>query len=310
MPYYTPDADDWVVQANSKLCAPPPKGATDPLLRYMSRQHRLTHFIGNVLDIAKRLDERTDLLAEVNEVIGGTAIDRENLFRYESVVQQDADVMGELLATRAIDDMLTYIAQLLGLLFSTRPETLAQSNAEFKLRDVLKYGDMREFLEYAIETEVRRLSYQGMRDLYRDIKSKLGFRLFEDDIDLNLAVKAVAIRNLHTHNNGVIDARFAFELPEYKGREGQKVDGYNPIFIHSFATMAAVGIDERAREKWQLPAGTTEVPHHCHRFPRRAVASRSAEGETHVFKIDDDVAAEMVRRIQAQNVLVNDPVDE
>ncbi|MEU0437245.1 hypothetical protein ABZ153_37710 [Streptomyces sp. NPDC006290] len=191
---------------------------------------------------------------------------REGLFQYERELRKDQETIDDLRTMRCTDHFLTYISQLLGLLFVENPHMLAQSNSEYRLKDVMRHPDMNAFLRHAAESEVRSLSYKGMRELYRDLKSKFGFRIFEDAGDLNFAVEAVAIRNLLVHNNGVIDSRFAAEVPKYAEDEGERVHHIKVGHIENFFVLAAVGIDKRAREKWGLPVGTLLVPHNCHRF--------------------------------------------
>ncbi|MER6836324.1 hypothetical protein ABT320_20455 [Streptomyces cellulosae] len=266
--YYTPDDPDWVHRAGRCLCGSPPVSASDPLRNFLANQHRIVHFFGDIFRLAQRMDKTLDLIFAEDRTESGESV-RGGLYNYEREMRKDQDIIDDLRAMRCVDHFLTYISQLLGLLFVENPHMLAHSNSEYKLKDVMRHADMDTFLRHAAESEVRSLSYKGMRELYRDVKSKFGFRIFEDAGDLNFAVEAVAIRNLLVHNNGIIDSRFKMELPKFADDEGERVRNFKAWHIENFFVLAAVDIDERARQKWGLPVGVTVVPHNCHRFASR-----------------------------------------
>ncbi|WP_158689400.1 hypothetical protein [Streptomyces viridosporus] len=265
MTYYTPGDPNWMHHAGKLLCGPIPVSATDPLRSFLANQHKLLHFFGGIFRLAQRMDQTLDVLFEEQTSESGRPL-REGMFQYEREMRKDQEIIDDLRVMRCVDHFLTYISQLLGLLFTENPHMLAHSNSEYKLKDVLRHPDMNAFLRHAAESEVRSLSYKGMRELYRDIKGKFGFRIFEDAGDLNFAVEAVAIRNLLVHNNGIIDSRFSSEVARFKGDEGNKVRSFHATHIETFFTLAAADIDERARLKWGLPAGSAEFSHECRRF--------------------------------------------
>jgi hypothetical protein len=191
--------------------------------------------------------------------------ERVELIKYEAILNEDKDLMAGLIANRSVDDFLTYVSHLMKLPFHTKPEIL-QATVQIKLADALRLPNRESIIQYAIDEYVQKLTYQSLRDLYRDLKNRTDFQLFTSPTWLNAAVEAVAIRNVLVHNNGLVDTRLAEIVQRYKGKEGQRVVDFNPTTLQSLLVLAVIDIDERARKKWGLPGGTMTVPHMCHRL--------------------------------------------
>lgn len=264
------------------LCGPPPAGATDPCLAFLANQHRFSHFIGGIFRVAKRMD------ATLEDLFPGEI--RSGLHRYEEVVKQDKDLIAELVVNRAVDDFLTYVAHLLRLLFETRPE-IVQTTVQVRLIDILRLPDRESVIQHAIDEYVQKMTFQSLGELYKDLKTKTGFQLFESPAGLNAAKEAVAIRNVLVHNNGIVNSGLARSVRRYDGRVGERVVDFNPLDLQGMLVIAAVDIDQRAKSKWSLPAGTQKVPHLCHRFDahRDKAKPRAASGE------DDSLAPDCER---------------
>jgi hypothetical protein len=183
------------------------------------------------------------------------------------LVEEYSDLVAELVLTRAVDDFLTYISHLMKLLFQRKPEIL-QTAVNVRLADILSLPDRDSVVQYAIDGYVRKLSYQSLSELYRDLKARTSFQLFTSETRLNAAMEAVAIRNVPVHNNGIVDTRIGDLVARYRGHEGRHVADFNAVGFRNQLILAVIDIDKRARAKWDLPGGTSEVPHLCHRFDR------------------------------------------
>ena len=182
-----------------------------------------------------------------------------------AVLQEQSDLVAEMIVTRTVDNFLTYIAHLMKLLFVQKPEIL-QDTGQVKLSDILKFADRGSIVQYAIDDYVRKMSYQSLNELCRDLKRKTSFNLFANEAVLKTAVEAVAIRNVLVHNNGLVDTRLAGLLRRYRGHEGHRVGDFDAVSVRNQLILAVVDMDRRALAKWNLPKGTTEVPHLCHSF--------------------------------------------
>jgi hypothetical protein len=249
---HTPELQD----PNRWLCGPSPENATDPCLAFLSNEHRFSHFLVGPFQMAQQIDAQSDMSAYQS---GGSQA------RVAAVVEEYGDLVAEMVLTRSVDDFLTYVSHLMKLLFQQKPEIL-QTTVHVRLDDILKLPDRDSVIQYAIDDYVRKLSFQSLGDLYRDLKARTSFRLFTSEALLNVAMEAVAIRNVLVHNNGMVDTRLVDLVPRYTGHEGHRVADFDAVGFRNNLILAVVDIDQRARSKWGLPAGSSAVPHLCHRF--------------------------------------------
>jgi hypothetical protein len=96
--------------------------------------------------------------------------------------------------TRIVDNYLTYVAELLALIFRTRPETM-RSEKQVSLRVVLSHDSMDDLIATLAEQQVERLSRAGLRELHDELSKSMGFALFEEPDARDGAARAVEIRN-------------------------------------------------------------------------------------------------------------------
>lgn len=94
-------------------------------------------------------------------------------------------LIGEVLVTRAVDSYLTYISELLSLVFRERPETL-RSKEQISVDFVLGFDSLEELQEAIAERRVERLAYRGMAELADWVRDTLGFTLVSDHERLRL----------------------------------------------------------------------------------------------------------------------------
>ena len=160
----------------------------------------------------------------------------------------------EMLLVRATDNFLTYIAELLALVFTTRPETL-KSNEMVRLEEILQHSTMEDLVQYLAERRVERLSYQGMKDLQKDLADRLGFELFLSDESLSRAIRIIEVRNLIVHNRGIVNRLFQTRTGDSTVAIGSpvKINLRNTMIEDlDFLAKSVVEMDERAAVKFGL----------------------------------------------------------
>jgi hypothetical protein len=163
---------------------------------------------------------------------------------------------------RAVDDFLTYLSDLVSLIFKTRPETLSSSEQQVPIAKILQYGTKDELIAALTEERVNALAYQGMTQLDADLKKRLKFDLFERKEDSVEAVRIVEIRNLIVHNRAIVNNTFINRLDRV-GIKGYTVGQgitLHPSIVRSEASFLferVLDMDHRAIEKFGLPT----VPH-------------------------------------------------
>jgi len=153
-----------------------------------------------------------------------------------------------------VDNFLTYISEVLTLIYRTKPEAL-RSSQTIKTEEVLRHKCMSDLVSALAERRVYELAYKGMADLNGELSRTLGFQLFTKASELQRAVTIVELRNLAVHNRSVVNAVF-LSRARLKGlKVGKEIPMNAEMLLAAVNFLGAIvtGIDERAGEKFDLP---------------------------------------------------------
>ena len=161
-------------------------------------------------------------------------------------------VIGMMLV-RGADNFLTYVSELLALVFTSRPETL-KSGETVRLDEILQHSTMDDLVKRLAERRVERLSYQGMRDLQKDLSEKLSFELFPSPESLVRAVRVIEIRNLLVHNRGIVNRAFQTKTGDSSVALGTliRLSPRDVVSELDFLARSVLEMDERAALKFGL----------------------------------------------------------
>jgi len=129
----------------------------------------------------------------------------------------------EMMLSRGVENFLTYLSELLSMIFRTRPETMRSSDT-VRLDAVLKHSSMDEFISYLAEKRVNQLSYQGMKELASYLSKRLSFTILPEAKDLDNAIRIIECRNLIVHNRGVVNAIFCERVAGVTTPVGEPLD--------------------------------------------------------------------------------------
>jgi len=200
-------------------------------------------------------ESSSEALAELGKLLGtaGTRDPRPD----EVWLQLHDSVIAEMLTARQVDNFLTYIVQLLTIVFAARPEML-RSHEHVRVDLVLSHPDKESLVRALIERRVDRLAYLGMRELEDDLQQRLGFSLFTTPGDLEAAVTLIETRNVIVHNRGIVSKIAASRAPTLAPELGKLVGlTSNKLTEHrAFFWKLVREIDDRAVKKFRLsPVG-------------------------------------------------------
>jgi len=178
-----------------------------------------------------------------------------------SEVRSFGGLMDELVLAKTVDNFLTYISELLALIYKTKPSMLKSAEQE-RLDFILQYKTMDELASAIAEKRVERLAYLGLRDLDDYIESQMKFRLFENDEERQMAALIVEYRNLLSHNRGVVSNISARRFPQLAAQVGKRISMTHEELrdLRQFLEHSVVDIDVRAAEKFTLPAAIFPEP--------------------------------------------------
>ncbi len=242
-------------------CAFPPKPSTDAAVSFLQGGHELVHFGGFHRQLATRMDETLKIfLGDATHEEGGKVIN------YTKIADHYLPMMSELILTRSVDILLTYVARLMALIFTTKPETL-RSKSQVEVEYILSFDSREEMLTALADDEVNRLAYLGMRQLAENLEKKLGLPLFPQKTDLGHAIDVIEARNLIVHNAGIVNRTYLKRQPHSTQQLGEQIKIASPTEAPAFLAHAVVDIDARAIAKFGLPTYDGKPPERmCYRM--------------------------------------------
>jgi hypothetical protein len=235
---------------------------TDPAYEFSCESHGSGELIGAVAFV---LGVRGVDLGEVDRLIANPPDEKAPLVE---ILADHRKRIIEMQLERMVDYFLTYLAELLALLYRTRPETLrARTGARgdggdtIRVDEVLDHSSIDDLVATIADDRVYTLSYKGLRGL-NDYLAGLGFDLFPNEKSLRIASLLVELRNLIAHNRGRVSRVFLRRLPDPPLLGGESLQLGDEVDIPFaelgrmmlFLDLSVADIDSRAIAKWNLPA--------------------------------------------------------
>lgn len=168
-----------------------------------------------------------------------------------------------ILATRYVDNFLAYVAEMMSALFQVKPSALS-SKEQVYLEDVLRHATIEEFVTWAADDRVNRLSYKGFATIAEYFEARFGLPLVENEDLRRDLIRGVAVRNLLVHRRGVVDRRFVNALRaehiETAGYElGTVLTDFSTGETLPAITTAVRSIETRVVAKFGLPVLPTDA---------------------------------------------------
>lgn len=241
--------------------------ATEPLARYLVSDDALVSLVGwiglmmarwepralarRALDAALyREDEAADSQPSFS-VVEALESGTEGVREFRAI--QGGWVLSEVMLTRSVDNFLTYVSELLGLVFRVRPETL-RSSQQVSLEFVLSHDTQADLIDAIAERRVEHLAMQSIEALSTYFDREMGLVIFSSEADQQLLSNLVAHRNLYVHNRGLVNRRFLRLVPESGHQLGKYAELLPDDLMNGVESMRriATGIDHAAAAKWNL----------------------------------------------------------
>jgi len=238
-----------------------PEHLTEAGARFFDAHEKVATFLLFVANLVVRADEVRKIAAEALLKGDPEPEKREELERKleegdvvsDTLRKEYRQLLFETTLARAVDNFLTYVAELMSVVFKTRPETL-RSGAKVEIAYILSHDSMDDLIENLAERRVEQLAYAGLRELQENLETTLGFQLFTSEEELEQAVMLVEGRNIVVHNRGVVNKTYLSRVPGFDGKLGERLQfNVDPFFDDlAFLAKAGVDIDARAAAKWDI----------------------------------------------------------
>ena len=141
-----------------------------------------------------------------------------------AVAQMDihSAVLGEMLFCRGVNSFLTYLADLMTLIYEKYPKKLP-SNKQTTYRFCIEHHIAGDLISALAEETVMELTHQSLDALAKYFKKNLDLVLFTKSADLANAALCVDIRNVITHNRGIVNRFFIQRNPRFADDLGKRV---------------------------------------------------------------------------------------
>ncbi len=171
-----------------------------------------------------------------------------------------------LTVSQTVNNYLTYIPDLLRLVFETSPEMLTSAKNVVTYETILQQESLEGLMEVMVEDYVTKLSSRsGVRSLADELRDRIRFELFTGAEQRDQTLVAVEVRNLIVHNGGVVNRRYLSRLGDLVPLGPKAVLG-EPIVISNSYVLKVVELtseatskaDARATAKWDLEVGPIE----------------------------------------------------
>jgi uncharacterized protein YutE (UPF0331/DUF86 family) len=242
---------------------------TDPGREAFKDQTELFSFVGFVAGLALRADEVVKIArGALRETTSDEEHEPEDVRSAVATLRLHGGLLLQMTLSRAVDSFLTYLSELIALLYKTRPETLrANIDSEtdrgtrplVPLDLILEHRTMDDLVGAIVERRVSDLSYKGLPDLSVYLEKRLGFRLFVNESDRDEAIRIVESRNVIVHNRGRVNQTYVSRVASAATSDlGKDLPlGVESLFHDTrFLAHVTADVDARAIEKWSLPEMT------------------------------------------------------
>lgn len=223
---------------------------TEPGVRFIFQHVAVLDLVVFVLDLA--LEKPRRLLkenpgashSEVMESLG--AEDLKKIHRLD----QRAWLLDEMLFCREVDNFLVYLEELLGLIYSTKPETL-RSSEQVRVDFVLEHSSMEALVRSLARRKVGVASLQGTKKLLETFES-LGAQVFGRQ-DIDHGIRLIETRNAIVHNRGIVDETFLKRVSSFPGKVGDRIHVGGLEEEAEFLLQVMLRVDREAVAHFGLP---------------------------------------------------------
>ena len=141
-----------------------------------------------------------------------------------AVAQMDihSAVLGEMVFCRGVNSYLTYLADLMTLIYEKYPKKLP-SNKQTTYRFCIEHHLAGDLISALAEVTVMELTHQSLDALAKYFQKNLDLVLFSKDTHSANAGLCVDIRNIITHNRGIVNRFFIQRNPRFADDLGKRV---------------------------------------------------------------------------------------
>jgi hypothetical protein len=144
------------------------------------------------------------------------------------------DYISETMCIRMADNFLCFLSESIQNCMLRNPNLL-KSNETVRIEDILKFSKRADIVQFLVDRKINEISYLGVVDIANFLESRTGIKLIERDEELDLLTVAVELRNIYTHNRGIVNDRFVRKVGQatklIKAEEGKRLHAHFDLVV-------------------------------------------------------------------------------
>jgi hypothetical protein len=168
-----------------------------------------------------------------------------SLERMESENTEVFDFEAELFLCRMADNYMIYLRDIISEIYMKVPNML-RSSEQVTYDFVLQHSNMADLISSMAERKVNELSYKGLKE-FEKYCERNGLQLFSSEEFRSNISLILEIRNIITHNRGVISGVFKRRIPNHPLNIGDNISYASEQFHDDSETMVSSVFDIDAR---------------------------------------------------------------
>lgn len=243
---------------------------TRPLYRFLKEYNQTIQFFFFTIGLATRADDARLVAAKA---LATAVADPDSTDLYNELLKNPtpifdkmktySEVQSQNLILRTCNAFLLYYSEIIQLAILKKPEIL-KSRQTIRWDELLGFTRFDELVRYLIDKKVNELSYAGLGQMEEFMLERLGIEGALTDHQRAMASIFVEIRNIYTHNRGIVNGIFLSRVKDHLGfdfKEGKYFHVDFEIFIRiiSICLESSYAIDDAVSGKFRLKRNRYEV---------------------------------------------------
>jgi hypothetical protein len=186
---------------------------SDPFYRFISEYDELVQAFFFTVWNAARVDEVRNIASEALALVRDKAVEgtkEQKDFRNGAAfkrVREYSPLLSRNLVVGMANNFFSYVSEMLQHVLRRKPEVL-RSSERLTNEEVLQFTRVKELVAYMADKKVNELAYGGLKGVEDYVRDRLGIAMFENEDERIKLTILVELRNIHTHNRGVVNEIF------------------------------------------------------------------------------------------------------
>jgi hypothetical protein len=231
---------------------------SEPLYRFLSEYDDIVQAFFFTLLTATRFDEVKRIAAEAlalvkdpprGEPTKDAETDSRSYLKGEAFkrVKKFGPLFSRNLVVGMANNFFSYISEMLQHVLRRKPEVL-RSSERLTNEEVLQFTRVKELVAYMADKKVNELAYGGLKGVEEYVKDRLGISMFDNEDERTKLTILAELRNIHTHNRGIVNEIFLKRVGQRKyGSFDFVLDKTTHVDFEEFVILSRNAIDVAMR---------------------------------------------------------------